>query len=385
MASTETPLVSICMVCYNHERYVARAIESCLKQTYANTEIIIVDNASIDNSSVVIERYAEAFELVRFYSLPENTFPSYGFNFAIKQSKGEYVSILSADDYFECNKIESQLQYMRDSNITNSFTWVNIVNDKSEVLPFHDKELLFNREFTNNALKAFFLMHGNTLCAGTAMLHRSIFDKYGYFDHRLLQLQDYDFWLRIIKDEPIHILSEKLTNYCVRDDGENLSSGKFKEVGKRDRFEMLQLFEHILDFDLDVLSAVTHKVCTKENKYKNLYDYYVGQKNIVYANGVLLQWYKALGHNFDFPSVLYLDFFKAYSQNDFFREDQIRSLEIKNHSLNEIICEKERKIDALNEIICEKERKIDAILNSKSMKLITMLKKLFFISNSSRQ
>jgi glycosyltransferase involved in cell wall biosynthesis len=298
---------------------MARAIESCLNQTYENLEIIIVDNASTDGSCEIIKAYQKKSDKIKFFQLDENRFPSGGTNFAVKQTKGEYVAILSGDDFFQSNKIEVQLNYMLESNLTNSFTWVNVVDDRGENLVGHEMADLFNQNFTNEALKEYFVSKGNALCALTFMFHKDLFEKYGYFDHRLLQLQDFEFWLRIIKHEPIYILPQKLTNYCIRDDTNNLSLGRGKEVVLRSTFEYTHVMRHVVDFDLQTLSNVTGKTCTEENKYKNLFQYYKKEKKFAYANGVLFSLYERLGDDFEFPSSKYKDFFDIYSKHDVFQ------------------------------------------------------------------
>lgn len=319
MNLNKTPLVSITILCYNHEKYIAKAIESCLNQTYKNLEIIIVDNASTDGSRVIIEAYQKKSDKIKFFKLDENRLPSGGTNFAIKQTKGEYIAILSGDDSFQLDKIEIQLNYMLKHDLTNCFTWANIVNDKGKKLLEHEMADLFNRNFTNDSLKEHFASRGNALCALTAMFHKDIFTKYGFLDHRLLQLQDFEFWLRIIKHEPITVLPQELTNYCIRDDENNLSLGRGKEVVLRSAFEYTYVMRHILDFDLQALSNVTRKICTNENRYKNLFEYYKKEKKYSYANAVLFNLYEELGADFEFPSQKYKIFFDIYSKYDPFQ------------------------------------------------------------------
>ncbi len=363
MSSTKSPLVSICILCYNHEKYVSRAIESCLNQTYENIEIIIVDNNSSDGSVRIIEEYNKKYERINFFKLEENIFPAGGLNFLVNKANGEYISLVSSDDYYELSKIELQLEYMLASNYTNSFTWANIVDDNSNAMPEHPFNNLFNRDLDDKSLKEFFISSGNMLCAASVMLHKSILKKYGLFDHRLLQLQDYELWLRIIKNEPINILQNKLTNYCVRNDGKNLSLAKGNEVVLRSNFEQMYMMKHILEFELELLSHVTGNICTEENKYKNLIDYYIKQDNYVYANGVLSSLYEKLGSDFKFPSSVYKDFFAIYSKYDFL-------------GIN-IIQERDRQIQERDRKIQERDRQVQDLINiHQSLRLKNRLKRV---------
>lgn len=338
------PLVSIALLCYNHEKYIKKAIESVLLQTYKNIELVIVDNASADNSLNLIKSLVGDNLSVRIVELEENTFPSYGWNYAAKLCKGDYIASLSGDDYFEYNKVEQQLDYMLTNDLFNSFTWVNCVDDNNNILDEHSLTKLFNRDFSNNELRRVLLTEGNTLCATSFMFHRSLFKKYGYYDHRLLQSQDYDFWLRIIKYEDIYILPYRLTNYRVRNDESNLSIKMDDTSRKRSIFESINFLKIICSFNLDVLSSITEEVCTEENKYNNLFKFYIKIDQPLYALAVIFAMYEELGTSFDFPSIEYKYFFELYSDYDLLNI-------LENENLKKTIHSKDLQIIELNNLI----------------------------------
>lgn len=340
----DNPLVSIFILCYNHEKYVAESIESVINQTYKNIEIIIVDNASTDNSKAIIESYVMKDNRIKFFPMEYNSFASAGSNFAIKQCSAEYICGLSADDYFELNKVEIQLKYMLSNKLSNTFTWVRVVNDDNEELFEHSISNLFNRDFLPNEIEKIFIIQGNTICAITWMFHKSIFEKYGYFDHRLLQTQDFDLWLRIIKNEKINMLTQKLACYRVRDDGNNLSVNMNDKASIRSWFEIIYCVRHIIDFNLELLSEAIGKTCNEENKYINLFEYYRTNNLIPYAVAVIYSMYEKLGPNFKFPSSVYSDFFSIYSTYDFMNASKNSFLNLETQlffSRNEDFTEKE--------------------------------------------
>jgi glycosyltransferase involved in cell wall biosynthesis len=102
-------LVSIIIPVYNSEKYVAAAISSALDQTWANKEIIIIDDGSTD-SSLSIARSFES-EIVKVFSQP-NQGASAARNKGIKEAKGDYIQFLDADDLLSKNKIEEQLMQL---------------------------------------------------------------------------------------------------------------------------------------------------------------------------------------------------------------------------------------------------------------------------------
>lgn len=339
-----SPLVSVALLCYNHEKYIAKAIESVLEQTYKNIELVIVDNDSNDSTKNIIKTKIFNDNRARLIELPENTFVSFGWNFAAKNCNGEYIVSLSGDDYFEKDKIEKQINYMIKNELNNSFTWVNCVDDNEKIMYNHPLHKIFNQNFSSFELKKTLITEGNILCATSFIFHKSIFEKYGYYDHRLFQSQDYDLWLKIIRHEDIYILPEKLTNYRVRDDGNNLSINMDEKSRKRSAFECINFLKQITEFDLNTLSLVIEKDCTEENKYYNLFEYFINVKKELYALAVLYSMYDSLKENSKIPSEKYNYFFDVYSNFDLLHIFEKEKLE-------KIIYKKDLQIIELNKLV----------------------------------
>lgn len=349
----DNPLVSVIMLCYNHEDFVEESIQSIINQTYKNLEIIIVDNNSQDNSKQIITKYISTDNRIKYHPKNSNIFPSAGINFGISKSTGKYITMLSTDDYFESTKIEEQLQFMIENKFNNSFTWVNVVNSKSYSMSEHPLLKLFNRSFQNLELERFLIEDGNTLCAPSGMFNKTIFDNYGLFDHRLLQLQDYGYWIKLLQKEKIHLLERRLTNYRVRDDNNNLSLKNNDSVKFRTSFEYFKITEIILDLDLELLSKILKKECTSENKYTNLFNFYMESNKHEFAFSTLNLMHERLGNKFSFPSPLYEDFFKLYSKFDVFNlvaieslknEIRLKDIEIQNSNILSLVLKQIKRL-----------------------------------------
>ncbi|MCL1467395.1 glycosyltransferase [Argonema galeatum] len=102
-----SPLVSVIIAVKNGERYLARAIESVLAQTYENYEIIVVDGQSIDNT----EKIAKSFQQVRYVRQTGEGIAD-AYNQGIDASRGEFIAFLSHDDTWTTNKLSSQVNYL---------------------------------------------------------------------------------------------------------------------------------------------------------------------------------------------------------------------------------------------------------------------------------
>lgn len=108
--------VSILIPVYNREHLVRRAIESALQQTYADIEVVVVDNCSTDNTYSVIQEYARCDSRVRVYLSNGKVGPVENWYDCIRFSQGEYGKILFSDDWMEPDAIHHLLQPFKDNS-----------------------------------------------------------------------------------------------------------------------------------------------------------------------------------------------------------------------------------------------------------------------------
>jgi len=362
------------MLCYNHEKFVAESIESILSQSYENWELIIVDNASTDNSGNIIEDYSKKDPRILFRPQKTNTFVSLGLNIALKETKGEYIAMLSADDNFAPTKLEEQLRFMQTEALDLSFTWINAINSHSKISA-PDVQVWFNKSDVRtltDILRYYFKMI-NVTCAPTVMLKTSLLQTTFLHDHRLLQTQDMEYWIRLFKQtDKVAILHKKLTNYRVLENGGNLSSNKNPEKVNRTNFEMIQLWKQLFTLNNTLLSKVFQTEITTNNKIFLIYKYLKTEKIDVWRYAMLTHMYNILGQHCDVSSPLFKLFFEEYGKFSlisetflFEKNENIDWLqkELKNHK--KILAEKEKGIAWFQEelknhkkILAEKEKGI---------------------------
>lgn len=214
------PKVSIVIPAYNASNYLAEAIDSALAQTYFNTEIIVVNDGSKDDgaTAAVAARYGEK---IRYFE-KENGGSSSALNVGIANMTGEWFSWLSHDDLYVPEKIEKQIQYLnslsKDPEILSKhvlFSASDLIDSKGMTIRKADsrKSLSMHKKlegFSGNeylvAEPTEYTFHG---CS--CLIHRSVFEKVGYFDQLLRLLNDRDMWFRIfIGGYRIHFLSDSL-------------------------------------------------------------------------------------------------------------------------------------------------------------------------------
>jgi glycosyltransferase involved in cell wall biosynthesis len=107
------PLISVLIPVYNHERYIGKAIESVLQQSYRNIEVIISDDCSSDRSREIIREYAAADERIIVLDNKINLGICGNFNQLFDKAAGEYIAFFSGDDIMLPGKLERQLAILR--------------------------------------------------------------------------------------------------------------------------------------------------------------------------------------------------------------------------------------------------------------------------------
>ena len=104
--SKSSALVSIAMATYNGEKYVAEQLESLVKQTHKNIEIVIVDDCSTDNTVSVVKEFQKKYGFITLIEKENNSGVTKTFEHAICNCKGEYIALSDQDDIWQPDKIE---------------------------------------------------------------------------------------------------------------------------------------------------------------------------------------------------------------------------------------------------------------------------------------
>lgn len=243
----EKPLVSVLMCVYNGQRFLRQAIESVLAQTYSNFELIIIDDASVDSSRQIIESFSDT-RIQTVYRKTNGNICVAG-NQAFQIAFGKYCALIGHDDIWEKDKLEKQVEFM-EKNISYAvcFTRCAIINENDEIIECQLGNL-FDQIKNQNRISMFreLFYENNKLCAPSAMIRKDIIDELGGYEYSLLQLQDYNLWLRILGVADIYIYEEKLTLYRrATDTKENISSDSENNIN-RIVHEDLYIIEKLLN------------------------------------------------------------------------------------------------------------------------------------------
>jgi glycosyltransferase involved in cell wall biosynthesis len=207
--------ISIITSVYNNKDTIKDAIKSVLNQTYKNIEYIVVDGGSTDGTVEVIKQYEDKID--KFISEPDKGIYD-GLNKGIKLATGDVIAFLHSDDiYPDNNTIEKIMNLFNKDNVDGVYgDLIYVKKDDINKIIRYWKSCDFNADL---------LKKGWMPAHPTLFLKKEIYEKYGVFDLNFKIAGDYDFMLRILKENPkLKYLPEVL--YVMRVGGESNKSLK---------------------------------------------------------------------------------------------------------------------------------------------------------------
>jgi teichuronic acid biosynthesis glycosyltransferase TuaG len=182
------------MPAYNAEKYIGESINSVIRQTYQNWELVIVDDGSTDNTKQIIDRYKTHESRIK-YIYQENGRQGKARNNGIRNSTGDFIAFLDADDLWDKNKLAIQInlieQVQADLIYANCYLF-----DEDKVVG--KTELKQNIVKGNEAIKT--LVENNQIAILTVLCRRNIIEKVNGFTEKLdiQNAEDYHLWLRLL-------------------------------------------------------------------------------------------------------------------------------------------------------------------------------------------
>lgn len=205
-----TPLISAVIPVYNCERYIGRAVESVLGQTYQNIECIVVDDGSTDGTVAALAPFSERIRLIR----QKNSGASSARNTGIEAANGEFIAFLDSDDYWISTKIEIQMQILIDhpelALVCCDFSWLSDTTNPAYIDSRHPK---LNPDAIDLQDGLLDLLPNPYLGTPTVMVRSDVTKELGGFDTSLPVGEDLDFYFRVCTGRRFARLQQKLV-YC---------------------------------------------------------------------------------------------------------------------------------------------------------------------------
>lgn len=216
------PLVSVCLFTYMHEKYIEDCLKGLLTQSYSNVELFILDDASTDRTYEIILKYKKLLEKKFSRVEVEKNKINKGHitqncNYLIKKTKGKYVQLFSGDDIMQQNCIAVMVKNM-EKNEDKIMCYSNAYR-VSESYSLQDGirgQMSWYKHHVPNKQEDLFkkLLEGDYIAAPATMVRRRAYVEYGLYDEDI-QLEDYEFWLRLSRKEDFLYIPSKLVFYRI--------------------------------------------------------------------------------------------------------------------------------------------------------------------------
>ena len=203
-------LISVIMSVYNGEKYLVQAIDSILNQTYQNFEFIIIDDCSTDNSSHILQEYAQKDSRIKIIKKEKNIGIK-GFienlNLGISIAKGKYIARMDQDDVSLPERFQKQVDFLENNpEITLVGAQLNLINEQNKITG-EAIAALQHRDIVKRITSQIQLFH-------PVIMFRK--DQNIQYREKFLYCEDYDLYLNLItQGKKLANLNEKLLHYRI--------------------------------------------------------------------------------------------------------------------------------------------------------------------------
>jgi GT2 family glycosyltransferase len=194
----DRPKVTVIVPVYNRQQTIRRAVDSILSQSHPPEEIIVVNDASTDETQEILKSYGDKLTCL---SLPENSGPSKARNEGVKHAQTEWIAFLDSDDSWEKDKLKNQIAYLLRypfyQILQPEEMWIR--NGKRVNPCKHHKKpegWIWERSLERCLVSP-----------SGVLVKRSLLERYGLFDEDLPVCEDYDLWLKISRHHPVGLES----------------------------------------------------------------------------------------------------------------------------------------------------------------------------------
>lgn len=247
------PTVSVCIPAYNHAQYLSKTIESVLQQTYADFELILIDDCSTDETPKLVRSIKDP----RFHYLrnQKNLGSTLNWNKCLQAAKGKYVSLLPADDWWKKRCVERFVtvldRHPRVGLAFASFYAFDMKQNESHLRQRFPQDRLFKGE-------EFFAMNvmDNRVATPAVMVRQECYQRLGYLDPYFRIVGDWELWLRIALHYDVAYIAQALGHW--RYHGQNASIMDVTE-------------DNLFDEELKALRKVFYSIPTGKEHLKTLY------------------------------------------------------------------------------------------------------------------
>ncbi len=204
--------ISVIICTFNREKYISEAIDSVLKQTYPNFEIIVIDDASTDNTEQVLTQYKNNPK-IKIFKNEQNLGISKSRNRGVSLATGEYIAMLDSDDYWtDTKKLEKQAEILnKNKDVAIVGSSIRVILDRNSKL----EELQKYKYKTRDVQIRKKMLGKNQIAQSSVLFRKNVFEEFGGYDESYEVAEDFDLWLKIGRKYKFANLKEITVDYRV--------------------------------------------------------------------------------------------------------------------------------------------------------------------------
>jgi glycosyltransferase involved in cell wall biosynthesis len=197
--------ISVVINYYNSEKFIQKAIQSVLDQTYQNFDLILYDNCSTDQSYFIVKNFKDS--RLKYYKSNKHVILSRARGLALKECKNDWVAFLDSDDYWSQKKLEIQVEKIKADLENIGLVYTDYLIDVESKIK--------NPEYPSEAIDFAGLLNKNPIVFSSVLFSKSIAEQEGGFDPLLKYAEDHDLLLKISRKKKIIFIDKKLTYYKI--------------------------------------------------------------------------------------------------------------------------------------------------------------------------
>lgn len=203
------PKVSVIIPTYNRAKFLKRAINSVLNQTFKDFELIIVDDGSTDDTSEVIYNFGDS--RIKYIRYEKNKGAAVVRNTGIKNAKGDFIAFQDSDDEWLSQKLKKQMEIFENLPLDIGIVYTDklLIKDQEKIYGVSPHIMPSDGIIYNQALNYGVMNIG----IGTALIRKECFDRVGMFDEALPRFIDLEFFIRLSKHYRFYHINEPFINY----------------------------------------------------------------------------------------------------------------------------------------------------------------------------
>ena len=241
--------ISVIIPIHNSSKYLKECLDSVVKQTYKNLEILIINDNSTDNSINIIKRYKDP--RIKVINLKETSGAAIARNKGIEKATGEFITFIDSDDYWVLDKIEKQLKFIKENDYVFIYSnYLYLKNNKRHIAKVPSK-LTYEDALKNTAI-----------FTSTVMLNMKYLTKEDIYMPNIKRGQDMATWWKILrKGITAYGINEVLSIYRVGN--KSLSHNKFKAIKRTWNLysiENIKFSKKIYYFMCYIMNAIKRRI-----------------------------------------------------------------------------------------------------------------------------